>query len=173
MYGQCFYIKTAFQSYPAQCGRGLTLMSLHQGPCKCNAQCNHFSEYYNFSESSLPVFMKVMGIRCNVMLSDIRMLLPMEHKAYVSENHIADFSSAALHLAFSLRSLTKRFDQMGNGLHLYSTFLLTEHSKTLYRLMPQTSTHSHTNGRGYCLRSRPAHREQLVRCLAQGHSHTW
>ena len=40
---------------------------------------------------------------------------------------------------------------MVNGLHLYSTFRLIEPSKC-FTGMPQTSTYSHTDGRGYYLR---------------------
>ena len=56
---------------------------------------------------------------------------------------------------------------MVNGLHLSST---THRAlKALYRWMPQTSTHSHTNSRGCYLRCQPAHQERLgVQCLAQG-----
>src|SRR4029434_7614875 len=40
--------------------------------------------------------------------------------------------------------------------------------KALYILMPQTSTHSHTDVGGYYLRCQPAHREWLgVQCLAR------
>src|SRR4029434_10512442 len=39
----------------------------------------------------------------------------------------------------------------------------------LYICMPQTSTHSHTDGGGFYLSCQPAHRERLgVQCLTQG-----
>ena len=62
---------------------------------------------------------------------------------------------------------------MVNGLHLSSSFVLGV-LKALYILMPQTSTHSHTDGGGYYIRCQPAHQERLgVQCLTQRHFDTW
>ena len=54
---------------------------------------------------------------------------------------------------------THRAGRDGKWTALYSAFLL----KALYRLLPQTSTHSHTDGGSYYLRCQPAH---WVQCLA-------